>query len=223
MDIRIDDCGGHVEVRYPAGQLNDLPGMLEDSHAALGPGESRLVVLDLREHRYMSSTGLGQLVSLSKLATRNGHRLGVVATREPLRKVLSITGLDRLFPVRETIDETVRVLRGPARPQDGGFGLDLYRQTCSHCGRIYLIGENATIYSARGDVEALLNVAGDPCEDPPDMLALVDPASPTHAEQLRDGRDLVAWLAEQLREGGRAYWYCQRCGNVAAPDEYVFT
>lgn len=223
MDIRIDDCGGHVELRYPAGHLTDLHDMLVESHAVLGPGEGRIVVLDFREHRFMSSTSLGQLVSLSKQATRNGHRFGVVVTREPLRKVLSITGLDRLFPVRETVEEAVRVLVGPRRPTDGRFGTELDRQTCSRCGRIYLIGRNATIFSARGDVEAPVDAFGDPLEDPPDMLALVDPASPRREEALRAGHDQIVWLAEQLRAGGRAWWYCERCGNAAGPDEYVFT
>lgn len=80
-------------------------------------GESRLVV-DLRGVSFMDSTGLGVLVGRLKVvrARRGSMRLVCVAPR--MLRVLSITGLDTVFPLHESLTEALDAL-SPAAAGDG--------------------------------------------------------------------------------------------------------
>jgi anti-sigma B factor antagonist len=75
----------------------------------LANGESRLVVVLCRVS-FMDSTGLGILVGRLKVvrARRGSMRLLCVAPR--LLRVLSITGLDTVFPLHETLADAVAAL-----------------------------------------------------------------------------------------------------------------
>jgi anti-sigma B factor antagonist len=67
-------------------------------------GGSRAVVVNLEGVSFMDSTGLGSLVAGLKRMSDQGGRLTLVCTREPVLKVLQITGLDRVFAVHDTVE-----------------------------------------------------------------------------------------------------------------------
>ncbi len=62
------------------------------------------VVLNLEALNFMDSSGLGSLVSGSKLLEDRGGQLRIVNARGPVRNVFQITRLDRIFPAYQ--DET---------------------------------------------------------------------------------------------------------------------
>jgi anti-sigma B factor antagonist len=74
-----------------------LAELMDDGHFAL--------VVDLEGVDFMDSTGLGVLVSSLKRAKEHGGELSLVCTSPQILRVLSITGLDRVFEVRATIDD----------------------------------------------------------------------------------------------------------------------
>lgn len=69
-------------------------------------------VLDLEGCEFLDSTGLGVIVGGFREARMAGHRLAVNCPRPSIRKVFQITGLAKVFPVRDTLDEAVKEVSG---------------------------------------------------------------------------------------------------------------
>jgi len=67
---------------------------------ALDDGAHQLVI-DLAQVAFMDSSGLGVLVGAHKRLARLGGRLSVVGVSEPVGRLLSVTGLSRVFDVRD--------------------------------------------------------------------------------------------------------------------------
>ncbi|MBK8868406.1 MAG: STAS domain-containing protein [Dermatophilaceae bacterium] len=61
----------------------------------------RDLVVDLTEVDFLDSTGLGVLVGRLKLLRAQGGQLRLAGVRDRVRKVLLITGLDRVFEISE--------------------------------------------------------------------------------------------------------------------------
>lgn len=63
------------------------------------------VAIDLEAVDFLDSTGLGVLIGGLKRCREAGGDLALVAPQEPVRKVLTITGLDRVFPTYDTVEQ----------------------------------------------------------------------------------------------------------------------
>ncbi len=80
------------------------PSFAESIRGSLDRGCQHIIV-DMERVTYIDSCGLGVLISaLKALAERNGS-VRVVVVQEHLKRLLSITGLDRLLSVHETRKE----------------------------------------------------------------------------------------------------------------------
>jgi anti-sigma B factor antagonist len=91
------DVAGELDL-YTAAKLKERLRALSDQ------GRSRIVV-NLERVEFMDSTALGVLIGARKRARESDGEIALAAPTEPVRKVLSITGLDRVFPIRESVDE----------------------------------------------------------------------------------------------------------------------
>ncbi|SES17781.1 STAS domain-containing protein [Lentzea albida] len=91
VDTTTDDVIGH-EVRV---QLATRPEVL---------------VLDLTGVVFMGSSGLNLLVQAQKEATRLGVRLVVVARGGIVRRVLEMTGVDRVVEVQPDVSSALRAM-----------------------------------------------------------------------------------------------------------------
>jgi anti-sigma B factor antagonist len=65
------------------------------------------VVVDLSEVPFIDSTGLGVLVATLKHVREVKGRLDVVVTRPRVLKVFTLTGLDGVIPLHQTLDEAL--------------------------------------------------------------------------------------------------------------------
>ena len=87
--------------------LYSSPALRERIIQLIDEGRTRVIV-SLLEVGFMDSSGLGVLVGgLKRLNERGGKLVLVCAEGSPL-KVLTITGLDKVFPVHATLDEALR-------------------------------------------------------------------------------------------------------------------
>ena len=84
--------------------LYTAPRLKERLADLAGRGRSHLVV-DLTSVEFMDSTGLGVLIGALKRCKESGGSLALVAPREPVMKVLAITGLDKVFPVHDSVED----------------------------------------------------------------------------------------------------------------------
>lgn len=90
---------GEVDIRT-APELRDcLAQLLDDG--------TRRVVLDLGDVDFLDSTALSVMVGVHKRLSKRGTSLSVVATTEPVQRVLSVTGLERVFAVHGSQDDAL--------------------------------------------------------------------------------------------------------------------
>lgn len=96
-DWTVVDVLGEVDI-FTAPKLREQIGDLVDQ------GQTRIAV-NLLEVAFMDSSGLGALVgSLKRVKERDGV-LSLVCSAGPVMRVLSITGLHKVLPVYDTVDE----------------------------------------------------------------------------------------------------------------------
>lgn len=83
---------------------------LKESMLGLIDGGAAKVVIDLSGVTFIDSTALGVLIGgVRRLHAAGGAMALVVATR-PVGRVLSITGLDRVFAIHDTLEDAVAAL-----------------------------------------------------------------------------------------------------------------
>lgn len=87
--------GGEIDV-YTAPRLRDRITEL------VGAGHYDLVV-DLEAVEFLDSTGLGVLVGGLKKVRAHGGSLELVCTQERLLKIFRITGLAKVFVIRDSV------------------------------------------------------------------------------------------------------------------------
>lgn len=86
------------------------PAFKNEMADLIGGGHDR-VVLDLSQVQFMDSSGVGALVSvLKKLGPRG--TLAVAGAQGVVRKLFTLTRMDRVFPMHEGVDEAVAQITG---------------------------------------------------------------------------------------------------------------
>ena len=105
LDIRIDDTNeycllelvGEVDV-YTAPQLKEcLVERIESGCVN--------ILIDLEHVGFIDSSGLGVLVGGLRRAKERSGAIRLVCTRESILKIFRITGLDKVFPIFDTLEE----------------------------------------------------------------------------------------------------------------------
>jgi anti-sigma B factor antagonist len=80
--------------------------------------EGRSVVVDLTEVGFLDSTGLGALVAARTSASEHGAELPLVCTHQRILKLFTITGLDGVFKIYDSVDAAIEGLRAAASADD---------------------------------------------------------------------------------------------------------
>jgi anti-sigma B factor antagonist len=96
-DVTVVSIKGEVD-------LYTAPTLKERIADLVARGKTNLAV-DLAGVEFMDSTGLGVLIGGLKRCKEMDGSLSLVAPREPVVKVLSITGLDKVFSIHETVEQ----------------------------------------------------------------------------------------------------------------------
>jgi anti-sigma B factor antagonist len=91
------DVAGELDL-YTSSRLKERLRALSDQ------GKHRIVV-NLERVEFMDSTALGVLIGARKRAREHDGEVALAGPTEPVRKVLSITGLDRVFPIADSVDQ----------------------------------------------------------------------------------------------------------------------
>lgn len=74
-------------------------------------------VLNFSRARFVSSLGIGMIVQLHKELKEFGAMLRIAGVQPQVRLVLETCSLGKLVPMDETMDYSLRVLRGHVVPQ----------------------------------------------------------------------------------------------------------
>lgn len=114
MDLSVDRRpDSSVSVVRVTGEVDvhSAPRLREGVDAELGSASTGVVV-DLSEVGFLDSTGLGALVTARTAAGERGVALPVVCTSERIRKLFTITGLDGVFDLYDSLDEALAAVSG---------------------------------------------------------------------------------------------------------------
>lgn len=93
--------------------LHTAPRLQRELADLLHGGSDHLIV-DLSGVEFCDSTGVNVLLAALRRARDQGGNLCLVNPQPAVRKVLGITGLDNVFPVRETIEDAMGMSTGGA-------------------------------------------------------------------------------------------------------------
>lgn len=65
------------------------------------------IIVNLEGVSFMDSTGLGTLVGGLKRVKEHDGTLGLVCSSRPVLRVLTITGLNNVFPIHESVEQAL--------------------------------------------------------------------------------------------------------------------
>jgi len=105
LEIDVDHRNGYV-VLSPQGEIDFAtgPALKEQITEVLLAGDVHVVV-DLAGVDFIESTGLGVLIGGRRRAAALDGSLSLATPQDHVLKVFTITGLDKVFAVFDTVDE----------------------------------------------------------------------------------------------------------------------
>jgi anti-anti-sigma factor len=101
-DVALVRLSGVIQAAFAPSQLSKI-----DELVAAG---RRKILIDLREVKYLSSTGLARLVKLANGLKGEGGGVAFVNVPKNVRVVFEVLGIGRLFPICATRDEALAAL-----------------------------------------------------------------------------------------------------------------
>ncbi|MDX6606905.1 MAG: anti-sigma factor antagonist [Solirubrobacterales bacterium] len=105
-DVYVVRVAGEVDMSHE----EELRGELRTAVAADAKG----IVVDLSECEFIDSSGVRALL-LSREAQHpedGAERLAVAASSEQILRILSVMGIDRVIPIRPTVEEAAAAVTG---------------------------------------------------------------------------------------------------------------
>ena len=105
-DVYVVRVAGEVDMSHE----EELRGELRGAVAA----DSNGIVVDLTECEFIDSSGVRSLL-LSRVAQNSDggtEKLAVAASSEQILRILSVMGIDRVIPIRPTVEEAASAISG---------------------------------------------------------------------------------------------------------------
>lgn len=97
------DEGSVETIAIPPNRINELPLGVELAEAVRQVGrqdEVKIVSVDLKEVGHLGSIGLNHLIQLNRVARNQGLAVELTNVRPPVKKVMTLTRLERLFKLK---------------------------------------------------------------------------------------------------------------------------
>ena len=110
LDVRKVDGHSVVDVK---GEIDvyTAPKLREKLIELVSEG-SYEVVVNLEGVDFLDSTGLGVLVGALKRGKAHDGNLSLVCTQDKILKIFKITGLTKVFPIHESVEEATSASEG---------------------------------------------------------------------------------------------------------------
>jgi anti-sigma B factor antagonist len=107
-EYRLDITGpvGDCAVFQVSGEVDAYTApMLREQLRELAAKGAVHLIADLRQVGFLDSTGLGALVAARTTASEHGAALPLVCTHQRILKLFTITGLDGVFQIYDSVDD----------------------------------------------------------------------------------------------------------------------
>ncbi|HSK17013.1 MAG TPA: STAS domain-containing protein [Gaiellaceae bacterium] len=111
FDIKTEHLEGDVHVIALTGEIDlyTAPEFKQQLLDVIARG-GKQVVVDLSDTTFIDSTTLGVLVGGVKRLRPNGGQLTIVCRDRNITKIFEITGLNRVFPIHDTLEEALSII-----------------------------------------------------------------------------------------------------------------
>jgi anti-sigma B factor antagonist len=109
--ITVEEKDGVSVVRFVDDKIMDVERIqkLNEELSQLAESEnSRDVLLNLENVRFLSSAAINKLIVLDKRVKSHGGRIRLASLRPEVRDVFSITNLDRVFKIYDDPEEALK-------------------------------------------------------------------------------------------------------------------
>ena len=107
MDIQFEETDDALVIHPQADRIDAFfVATFRDAILHRSAGRSKIVV-DLRQVRYMDSTGLGCLVSVRRALPQGGF-VRLVHTSPTVGTLLQLTHMDKVFPLYNSVSEALQ-------------------------------------------------------------------------------------------------------------------
>ena len=105
MDLTTEEKNGVTIVKM-AGKINvpEAQELMTFIEKLIDEGKHRLVI-DFSEIKYIGSLGVGVLATLLRKVIQVGGSMKLVALNLFVQKIFTVTKLDKIFEIYETLDE----------------------------------------------------------------------------------------------------------------------
>ncbi|HVE76803.1 MAG TPA: STAS domain-containing protein [Actinomycetota bacterium] len=110
MDLNVEvEKAGDASLLKVSGEVDvfTAPKIREKLIDLVDQGEHNIIV-SLEGVDFLDSTGLGVLVAGLKRVKMHEGTLSVVCTKEKILKIFRITGLTKVFPIYDTVEEAAK-------------------------------------------------------------------------------------------------------------------
>ncbi len=112
MELKVSHEDGYVLAATVGAVDDSARGLFRDSlHPLIGQSGTN-VVLDLSQSGYITSEGIGQLISLVAHANTNGSRVVLAACSPFISVVLERCKLNKFFETADSVPEGIRLVLG---------------------------------------------------------------------------------------------------------------
>lgn len=114
--ITVRTISGIPVATLPADVALENADDIHDELAAATPNYAEGLVLDFTATRYLDSAGVEMVFKLREQLSNRRQRLAIVATADaPLRRILELTGVDKVVTVTPDIAAAVLAASDPAQ------------------------------------------------------------------------------------------------------------
>lgn len=104
VDIKSEHNGDAIVYRLRGSlDLATAPSLRAALVEAANEGKHEIIV-DLSQLEFLDSTGLGALIGAHRRALESGGRVRLIVNEGPIQRLLTITGLMRIFAVYSSLD-----------------------------------------------------------------------------------------------------------------------
>lgn len=107
LKIHSESSGNSLLMRLSGSLDVATSPSLKDALAKALHEQGSNVVVDLTQVEFLDSTGLGALMGAHRRALENGGRLALIVHEGPISRLLTITGLSRVFSVYPSVGEAL--------------------------------------------------------------------------------------------------------------------
>ena len=108
-EIKIDEQITHLAL---SGRLNIAGAeQVELKFTALVASRAKPSLIDLSDLEFISSLGLGMLISCAKALKNKGAQMVLLKPTPQVLEILTTVGFDKLIPIENDIDKALEILK----------------------------------------------------------------------------------------------------------------